>query len=94
MNELPTGARVAVYTRCSTTQQVNSIADQDAEVMRVVEKYKLKVVKTYSDEGVSGSTIDERNALKKMIAEIGSLGVDIILVYNLSRLTRGGLKDL
>ncbi len=94
MHELPVGARVVVYTRCSTAQQVNSIADQDAEVMRVVEKCKLNVVKTYSDEGISGSTIDERDALKKMIAEIGSLGVAIILVYNLSRLTRGGLVDL
>jgi DNA invertase Pin-like site-specific DNA recombinase len=94
MEELPLGARVVVYTRCSTTQQVNSLADQDAEVMRIVDKNKLKVVRTYSDEGISGSTIEERDALKKMIAEIGTLGVDIILVYNLSRLTRGGLVDL
>jgi DNA invertase Pin-like site-specific DNA recombinase/adenylate kinase family enzyme len=94
VNELPTGARVVVYTRCSTPQQVNSIADQDADVMRIVERHKLKVVKTYSDEGISGSTIDERDALKNMLSEIGTLGVDIILVYNLSRLTRGGLKDL
>ena len=78
MNELPTGARVVVYTRCSTTQQVNSIADQDSEVMRVVEKYKLKIVKTYSDEGLSGSTIDERDALQNMFAEIGTLGVSFL----------------
>ena len=91
MNELPTGARVVIYTRCSTAQQVNSIVDQDGEVMRVVDKHKLKVARTYSDEGISGSTIDERDALKNMIAEIGSLGVSFLLVYNLARFTRGGV---
>lgn len=91
MYALPVGERVVIYTRCSTTQQVNSIVDQDADVMRVVEKHKLDVVKTYSDEGISGSTIDERDALKNMIAEIGSLGASFLLVYNLARFTRGGV---
>ncbi len=91
MNEMPVGTRVVVYTRCSTTQQVNSIADQDSEVMRVVERYKLQVVKTYSDEGLSGSTTDERDALQKMFAEISTLGVSFLLVYNLARFTRGGV---
>lgn len=88
------GDRVVKYVRCSTDQQVNSIADQDKVVQQTVDLYGLEVVKTYSDEGISGATIDERPELNAMIREIASLSVVAILVYNLSRLTRGGVFDM
>ncbi len=93
MDTIPHGAEVALYLRCSTSGQKNSIEDQDSSVMEVVRRFKLQVAKRYTDEGISGSTVDERDAIMTMIAEVGRMGIKYILIYDVSRLTRGGQGD-
>jgi len=93
-DDIPIGTPVVLYERKSKESQVNSIIDQDAAVRKIVGERKLIVLKTYADEGISGATIDERDALKQMIAEVARLGAKAALMYNTNRLTRGGVKAL
>ena len=93
MDDIPLGTEVALYLRCSTSGQKNSIEDQDSSVMEVVGRFKLRVAKRYADSGISGGTVDERDAIMAMIAEVGRMGIKYILIYDVSRLTRGGQGD-
>lgn len=57
MDVLPQGGRVVVYTRCSTAQQVNSIADQDVvrEIFSLAATTGYTGVAEYLNErGISG----------------------------------------
>jgi site-specific DNA recombinase len=87
--------RCAVYTRKSSEegleQDFNSlhaqreaceafIASQRGEGWRLVER-------AYDDGGISGGTM-ERPALQRLLSDIQSGGVDVIVVYKVDRLTR------
>ena len=93
MDNIPQGARVATYRRNSSDQQINSIEDQSKSIDRIVAEYGLDVVKEYTDRGVSGSTISERDSLRSMLCEVKALGILFILIYDISRLSRGGQTD-
>ena len=93
MDNIPQGTRVATYRRNSSDQQINSIEDQSKSIDRIVAEYGLDVVKEYTDRGVSGSTISERDSLRTMLCEVKALGILFILIYDISRLSRGGQTD-
>ncbi len=94
MNVMPVGVKAAVYIRTACSPQPDSTAVQSAEVARVVDKYALNVVRTYRDLGVSGAAIQGREGLKQMIADIEPLGINVIIVYDLARLSRKGLTEV
>ncbi len=93
MDIIPRGARAATYRRNSTDQQINSIEDQTKSIDRVVTEFELDVVKEYADRGTSGSTITERDNLQTLLAEAKALGILYVLIYDISRLSRGGQTD-
>ncbi len=90
MDDIPKGSDVAAYFRASTTNQKNSVKQQDSEVGKTIKRFNLHLVKSYADDGVSGSTIEERDDFLRMIDEVKGLGIKYILVYHIDRFTRGG----
>ena len=93
MDIIPRSARVATYRRNSSDQQINSIEDQTKSIDRIIKEFELEVVKAYTDRGISGSTIAERDSLLTLFTEAKPLGIQFLLIYDVSRLSRGGQSD-
>ena len=90
MTDSPTGTRVAAYYRCSTDGQEHSIEDQRAVIRKEAEKRGWIVTAEYEDEGESGATIDNRPGLQRLLCEADVKRFDMVVMYDLSRITRGG----
>ena len=87
--------RCAIYTRKSSEeglgQDFNSLDAQYAACSAYVasqasEGWSL-VAERYDDGGISGGTLD-RPALQKLLADISTGRIDIVVVYKVDRLTR------
>ena len=87
--------RAAVYTRKSSDegldQEFNSLDAQYEACSAYIasqrhEGWKL-IKKRYDDGGISGGTL-ERPGLKALLADVESGLIDMIVVYNIDRLTR------
>jgi len=90
VNELPCVAprmRAAKYTRMSTEHQRYSTANQDEKIDEYAAGRNIDIVRTYSDDGISGLSIKRRQGLKDLIrdAESNTADFEIILVYDVSR---------
>jgi site-specific DNA recombinase len=87
--------RCAVYTRKSSEegleQEFNSLDAQreacEAYVLSQRAEGWILVPDRYDDGGVSGATL-ERPALKRLLADIESHRVDVVVVYKIDRLSR------
>jgi DNA invertase Pin-like site-specific DNA recombinase len=79
--------RAVEYVRMSTDMQQYSIACEQAANRLYAAQRGLEVVRTYSDEGRSGLSIEGRDSLVRLLADAESDGRDfeIILVYDVSR---------
>ena len=81
------------YTRVSSAAQVKRGHGAESQAVRCEEFARikgLKVIKTYSDKGVSGSLVD-RPQMKRMLSDIRKHPADIVyvIVDDISRLARG-----
>ena len=77
--------RVAIYARCSTTDQ--SVEPQLDTLRGYTAARRLDVVEEYVDHGVSGSR-DRRPALDEMLAKAKRRSFDAVAVVKLDRLAR------
>ncbi|MGY8685353.1 recombinase family protein [Bradyrhizobium sp. UFLA05-153] len=64
--------RAAQYVRMSTDQQKYSTENQSEVIASYAKSRNLSIVRTYSDEGLSGLSIDWRDGLKSLIADVES----------------------
>jgi DNA invertase Pin-like site-specific DNA recombinase len=91
----PRKLRCAVYTRKSSEegleQEFNSLDAQREACEAYVQSQKaegwLLVPDRYDDGGFSGGSL-ERPALKRLIADIESKRIDVVVVYKIDRLSR------
>ncbi len=77
----------AMYVRMSTDHQKYSTENQ-AEVIRTyADRQHIEIVKTYTDSGKSGLSLDGRDALKGLIADVqaGAASFSMILVLDVTR---------
>lgn len=77
------------YIRVSTAQQFESGVSLEAQQTKIEEyaKYKnIKLLKIFSDEGISGRTMHKRPAFTEMMDTIRC--GQVIITYSLSRLSR------
>lgn len=77
----------AKYVRMSTEHQQYSIDNQADAISRYAREHDMEIVRTYTDSGKSGLTIQHRPGLRQLIADVegGSPGYAAILVYDVSR---------
>ena len=89
----PETRRVAIYTRKSTTmgleQEFNSLDSQRESCLAYIQRqpgWKL-VDERYDDGGFTGANID-RPAFTRLMADVETGKVDVIVVYKVDRLSR------
>lgn len=85
--------RTAVYIRVSTDDQARegfSIPAQREKLLAYVHSQDWTVSDLYVDEGASAKDTN-RPELARLLADVRSGGIDVVLVYRLDRLTRSVL---
>jgi site-specific DNA recombinase len=87
--------RAVGYVRVSTEEQVQQGFSLDAQADRIraygqSQDYALSSI--YSDEGYSAKDL-ERPAIRRLLADVATGSIDVLLVYKLDRLSRR-LRDL
>ena len=83
--------RVAVYARVSTDdpRQTSSYELQKNHYQDVVNKNpNWTLVEIYADEGISGTSLQHRDAFKRMIADCKAGKIDLIITKSVSRFAR------
>jgi DNA invertase Pin-like site-specific DNA recombinase len=83
----PHADRAALYLRASTEHQNYSTEHQEAALREYAGQHELEVVTVYRDQGRSGLTLDGREGLLQLLADIqsGQAAFDYVLVYDVSR---------
>ena len=84
--------RVALYLRVSTDEQ--TVNNQRRELRAVAKRRKWTIVKTFTDEGISGAKgRDKRPGFDALIKAATSGRFDIVMAWSVDRLGRS-LNDL
>src|SRR5262245_27554466 len=86
--------RVAVYFRMSREVQDKSIPRQRAEVTPHCQRQGYHVAAEHQDEGISGSEVERRPGLQKLLALAKARQIDGVVVDDLDRLARLDLLEL
>ncbi|OAZ17662.1 recombinase [Lactococcus lactis RTB018] len=89
--------RVAAYARVSTSseEQLLSLENQKLHYeQRILANSKWEFVEMYFDEGISGTKIDKRDGLKRLLQDCENGKVDFILTKSISRFSRNALDCL
>lgn len=83
--------RVGLYTRVSTgsLEQASSIALQEVS-FEDLQKFhpNWQLIETYTDEGISGTSIERRKGFQKMIQDAEAGKLDLIVTRSVSRFAR------
>lgn len=79
--------RAAMYVRMSTDHQKYSTENQADAIREYAERRQMDIVKTYADAGKSGLSLDGREALQNLIADVqsGVADYNVILVLDVTR---------
>ena len=93
--------RCAIYTRKSSEegleQDFNSLDAQREACAAFIQSQRQEgwvvLPDLYDDGGISGATM-ERPALKRLLGDISTGKVDIVVVYKVDRLTRALSEDV
>lgn len=83
--------RVAVYVRVSTDniQQTSSYELQKNYYEDMVQRHEnWTLVEIYADEGISGTSLNKRDAFNRMIADARAGKIDLIITKSVSRFAR------
>lgn len=83
--------RVAAYVRVSTTavEQLLSFESQKTHYQQLIDKNKnWELVDIYSDEGISGTSLNSRVGLQKLLSDCDKGLIDLIITKSISRLAR------
>jgi site-specific DNA recombinase len=86
--------RVAVYFRMSRDVQDKSIARQRSEVLPHCQRQGYQVAAEHQDEGISGSEVERRPGLQRLLAAARERQIDGVVVDDLDRLARLDLLEL
>lgn len=88
--------RAALYTRVSSAGQVDnySLDYQEAQLKQYCQRHGIEVAGVYQDAGVSGSTVMDRPAIGRLIADARAGKFNEVLIYKVDRFTRADPWDL
>ena len=82
--------RTAIYMRVSTARQAeegDSIPAQREALTKYAQEHHYILVGEYLDDGISG-TKDERDEFQRMLSDVRSGKIDLILITKLDRIHR------
>ena len=83
--------RTALYCRVSTDQQVrdgDSIQAQLSALKSYCEKNGYEIAGIYTDDGISGTLLNERDELQRMLDDVRSGKIDLLIFTKLDRYFR------
>ena len=83
--------RVAAYCRVSTdnVEQLESLQNQREHYQEYISHHSnWQLAKIYYDEGISGTKLTKRNALKELLADCRNHRIDLVVTKSISRLSR------
>ena len=83
--------RVAAYCRVSTdnVEQLESLQNQREHYQEYISHHpNWQLAKIYYDEGISGTKLTKRNALKELLGDCRNHRIDLIVTKSISRLSR------
>lgn len=83
--------RAVYYTRVSTKEQAVSGYSLGAQQKIIADYCKSKgyeLIGGYSDEGISGKTIEDRDQLQDLLEDSSDDEFDVVIIWKLSRLSR------
>ena len=89
--------KVANYCRVSTdkTDQLNSLNNQNKYFTDIISEVKNWThIKSYSDEGISGTAVKKREQFLKMIEDAKLGKIDLILTKEVSRFARNTVDSI
>ena len=89
--------KVAAYARVSTSsdEQLNSVRAQEDYFIKHIQKHpNWDFAGVYADEGISGTTIRQREAFNRMIDDALAGKFDLIVTKSLSRFARNTVDTL
>ena len=81
-----------IYLRVSTFDQKregHSYEEQEKDLRRLCEHRGFKIYDVYGDPGISGKYLDKRKDLQKLLDDIRTGKINVIVVWRLDRLVRG-----
>lgn len=84
--------KAGLYMRVSTSHQVNdgqSLKAQERSLTDYVEKHPdMVLIDKYVDYGISGTKLDERDELQRLLSDVAAGRIDLILFTRLDRFFR------
>lgn len=88
--------RCAIYARVSTKrdEQRNSLDNQVAFTTGIVAEKGWQLIKTYIDDGVSGTTFSKREAIQQLIHDAKRKKIDIVIAKSVSRFGRNSVESM
>lgn len=81
-----------IYLRVSTFNQAregHSYEEQDKDLTRLCENRGFKIYDKYGDPGISGKYLDKRKDFQKLLNDIRTGKINVVVVWRLDRLVRG-----
>lgn len=84
----------ALYVRNSTDKQEHSAENQKEVLTEYAKKNKYNIVKTYADEGISGTRAEKRPNFMQMIEDSASGLFSAVLIFDSSRFARNLQESL
>ncbi|KZE67269.1 recombinase [Paenibacillus jamilae] len=88
--------RVAIYARVSTKKdaQKNSLENQVSYATSLATQNGWTISNQYIDDGVSGATRDNREAIQRLLEDSKKKKFDIVIAKSVSRLGRNTVENL
>lgn len=88
--------RVAIYARVSTKKdaQKNSLENQVSYATSLAAQNGWTISNQYIDDGISGATRNNREAIQRMLEDSKLKKFDIVLAKSVSRLGRNTVENL
>ena len=89
--------RAVYYTRVSTVDQAvsgYSLGAQQKVIAEYCDKKGYQLIGGYSDEGISGKSIDQRPQLQDLLEDSRNDEFDVVVIWKSSRLSRSLIDTL
>lgn len=82
--------RAALYLRVSTDDGRQTVENQQRELQEYAHRQGWRIVATFAEQISGAAGVNDRPQLAKALAAAARREFDVLIVFSLSRLTRGG----